>query len=224
VAQQRCSPLHAAIKSRCTSQRPWQAENKDIHRTLPSDLPQYAPSDLRTCAQGAAHPDRPMQLQAARAWPPSKSHNKEQLTTRSRMAWKLLKFRASIGILTTQSRQTSWGKLHKQSALKHLPRPGDGSHCTWQHTVGMSCGYSGGMRRELRPTLVSLPMTRTASAAATVHRCNISKIVIAISHPDQWGFWEWLGQNTSVGVSPETFLLLLQKRRKASSNAQCKYS
>jgi hypothetical protein len=22
-------------------------------------------------------------------------------------------------------------------------------------------------------------------------------------------FWEWLGQNTSVGVSPETFLLLL---------------
>jgi hypothetical protein len=20
------------------------------------------------------------------------------------------------------------------------------------------------------------------------------KIVIAISHPDQWGFWEWLGQ------------------------------
>jgi hypothetical protein len=23
---------------------------------------------------------------------------------------------------------------------------------------------------------------------------NTSKIVIAISHPDQWGFWEWLGQ------------------------------
>jgi hypothetical protein len=38
--------------------------------------------------------------------------------------------------------------------------------------------------------------------------CNISKIVVAISHPDQWGFWEWPGQNTSVGVSPETFLLL----------------
>jgi hypothetical protein len=24
--------------------------------------------------------------------------------------------------------------------------------------------------------------------------CNISKIVTAISHPDQWGLWEWLGQ------------------------------
>jgi hypothetical protein len=112
----------------------------------------------------------PRQAHAATsARPPSKSHN-EQLTTRSRMAWKLLKFRASSGILTTQPRQTSWGKLHKQSALKHLPRPGDGSHCTWQHTVGMNCGYSGGMRGELRPTLVSLPMTRTAAAAATVHR------------------------------------------------------
>jgi hypothetical protein len=30
-------------------------------------------------------------------------------------------------------------------------------------------------------------------------------------HPDQWGFGEWLGQNTSVGVSPETFLLLQQQ-------------
>jgi hypothetical protein len=27
-----------------------------------------------------------------------------------------------------------------------------------------------------------------------VKKCNISKIVIAISHPDQWDFWEWLGQ------------------------------
>jgi hypothetical protein len=27
--------------------------------------------------------------------------------------------------------------------------------------------------------------------------------------PDTHHFWEWLGQNTSVGVSPETFLLLL---------------
>jgi hypothetical protein len=44
-------------------------------------------------------------------------------------------------------------------------------------------------------------------------KCNLSKIVIAISHPDQWGFWEWLGQNTSVGVSPETFLLLLLQTR-----------
>jgi hypothetical protein len=26
-------------------------------------------------------------------------------------------------------------------------------------------------------------------------------------------FWEWLGQNTSVGVSPETFLLLLLHAR-----------
>jgi hypothetical protein len=24
--------------------------------------------------------------------------------------------------------------------------------------------------------------------------CSLSKVVIAISHPDQWGFWEWLGQ------------------------------
>jgi hypothetical protein len=36
-----------------------------------------------------------------------------------------------------------------------------------------------------------------------------SKIVIAISHPDQWGFWEWLGQTPRVGVSPKTSLLLL---------------
>jgi hypothetical protein len=66
-----------------------------------------------------------------------------------------------------------------------------------------------------RPTLaVWLDSTPCPDGCQRVIRkskktCNISKIVIAISHPDQWGFWEWLGQNTSVGVSPETFLVLL---------------
>jgi hypothetical protein len=28
--------------------------------------------------------------------------------------------------------------------------------------------------------------------------CNINKAVIAISHPDEWGFWEWLGQTPQL--------------------------
>jgi hypothetical protein len=34
-------------------------------------------------------------------------------------------------------------------------------------------------------------------------KCNISKIVIAISHPDQWGFWEWLGQTPRLVYVPK---------------------
>jgi hypothetical protein len=41
---------------------------------------------------------------------------------------------------------------------------------------------------------------------------KLSGQAIVHSYPDQWGFWEWLGQNTLVGVSPETFLLLLLQK------------
>jgi hypothetical protein len=34
-------------------------------------------------------------------------------------------------------------------------------------------------------------------------KCNISKVVIAISHPDQWGFWEWLGQSPRLVLVPK---------------------
>jgi hypothetical protein len=39
-----------------------------------------------------------------------------------------------------------------------------------------------------------------AASAFFMHLCtkkkdySINEVVIAISHPDQWGFWEWLGQ------------------------------
>jgi hypothetical protein len=39
--------------------------------------------------------------------------------------------------------------------------------------------------------------------------CNISRVVIAIFHPDQWGVFGVARANTAVGVSSETFLLLL---------------
>jgi hypothetical protein len=45
----------------------------------------------------------------------------------------------------------------------------------------------------------------------------LHKVSRGAHYPDQWGFWEWLGQNTSVGVSPETFLLLLLHLLQAKS-------
>jgi hypothetical protein len=32
---------------------------------------------------------------------------------------------------------------------------------------------------------------------------NISRVVVAISHPDQWGFWEWLGQTSRLVQVPK---------------------
>jgi hypothetical protein len=38
------------------------------------------------------------------------------------------------------------------------------------------------------------PKEHTSTEKEKTKQGNISTIVIAISHPDQWGFWEWLGQ------------------------------
>jgi hypothetical protein len=49
----------------------------------------------------------------------------------------------------------------------------------------------GQQRQHVSPTP---HVQRVPISALCTKKCNISKFVIAISHPDQLGFWEWLGQ------------------------------
>jgi hypothetical protein len=75
----------------------------------------------------------------------------------------------------------------------------------WKHQFCPNCTSSGlATSSGCVVWFQTLPWWVSESMTEQYKSCNISKIVIAISHPDQWGFWEWLGQTPRSRSFPTT--------------------